>query len=77
MSLPIDDTVVVHAEFLSLMGDDSETEVPLVHRHIVRVQVTEATDTPAGDRIIIHTPDRMLGGFVLVPSNGTTTCFYL
>ncbi len=77
MGFSINNPVIIHAEFLALVGDDSETEVPLVHRHIVRIKVTETADTPATDRIVIHPPDGMLRGFMLVSRNGTTTRFDL
>jgi hypothetical protein len=73
----INNSVIVHAEFLTSVSDDSETEVPLIHRHIVRVKVTETADGPATDRIVIHPPDGMLAGFMLVSSDGTTSCFDL
>jgi hypothetical protein len=77
MGFSINDPVIIHAEFFAAVGDDSESSVPLIHRHIVRVEITETSDTPAGDSIVIHRPDRMLTGFVLVSANGTDTCFHL
>ena len=77
MGFSVNNPVVIHAEFFARVSDDSEPSVPLIHRHIVRVEITETTDTPAGDGIVIHVPDGMLTGFVLVSANGTDTCFNL
>ena len=77
MGFSINNPVIVHAEFFACVGDDSETEVPLIHRHIVRVEITEAADAPAADSIVIHPPDGMLAGLVLMTSDGTTSSFYL
>jgi hypothetical protein len=73
----INNPVIVHAEFFTAVCDDSESKVPLIHRHIVRVEVTETADRPATDSIIIHPPDGVLAGFMLVTSDGTTSCLHL
>ena len=77
MGFSVYDPVIIYAEFLTLVGDDSEPSVPLVHRHIVRIEVAETADAPTTDSIVIHPPDRVLAGFMLVTSDGTTSCFDL
>lgn len=77
MSNSVNYPIIIHAEFFADVGDDSEPSVPLIHRHIVRIEITEAAYAPAGDCVIIHPPNGMLGGFMFVTSNGTTSCFDL